>query len=281
MRCRCVVLRSNSYLVFLCDAKNKQSYFRLLSKIVQVVLRLKFGRVCVCFLACIRLLCVLNGYLGIAHALPPFDNLHRCFIVPDRCPNDNVTFYLYTRYGRHINRKPCIDNGSEALDPPPPFLRQLSNQPHRLDVGNVATIQSAPLAVNRPIVVLLHGYTGHRDFSPNTEIRPGNWFSDSTISSRSLESTKIQAYLRDGDYNVISVDYRPLAPEPCYLQAVQNLPTVARCTAQLLDTLVERRRIALADIHVIGFSLGAQAAGMISNYVRSGRLQRITGGWWG
>lgn len=180
-----------------------------------------------------------------------------------------------------IENRTLIMAAKRLTPPPPHFLRQLSNQPHRLDVGNVATIQSAPLAVNRPIVVLLHGYTGHRDFSPNTEIRPGNWFLDSTISSRSLESTKIQAYLRDGDYNVISVDYRPLAPEPCYLQAVQNLPTVARCTAQLLDTLVERRRIALADIHVIGFSLGAQAAGMISNYVRSGRLQRITGGWWG
>lgn len=74
------------------------------------------------------------------------------------------------------------------------------------------------------------------------------------------------------------MDYRRLAPEPCYLQAVQNLPIVARCTAQLLDTLVERRQVSLANVHVIGFSLGAQAAGMISKYVRAGRLQRITGG---
>lgn len=85
------------------------------------------------------------------------------------------------------------------------------------------------------------------------------------------------AYFQDGDYNIVSVDYGKLAPEPCYLQAVQNLPLVARCTAQLLDAIVTLRQIALADWHVIGFSLGAQTAGMISNYVRMGRLHRITG----
>lgn len=29
--------------------------------------------------------------------------------------------------------------------------------------------------------------------------------------------------------------------------------------------------------HIIGFSLGAQTAGMISNYVTTGKLRRITG----
>lgn len=46
--------------------------------------------------------------------------------------------------------------------------------PHRLDVADMSTIQEAPFAAGRPFVMLLHGYTGHRDFSPNTEIRPGN-----------------------------------------------------------------------------------------------------------
>lgn len=85
------------------------------------------------------------------------------------------------------------------------------------------------------------------------------------------------AYLRHGDYNVVSVDYHPLALEPCYLQAVQNLPTVAKCTAQLLDLLVSMNIFKLDAIHVIGFSLGAQTAGMVANFIKSGKLKRITG----
>lgn len=73
------------------------------------------------------------------------------------------------------------------------------------------------------------------------------------------------------------MDYEPLAPEPCYLQAVINLRVVANCTAQLLDYMIGNELIALSDIHVIGFSLGAQTAGMIANYMKSGQLERITG----
>lgn len=85
------------------------------------------------------------------------------------------------------------------------------------------------------------------------------------------------AYLERSDYNVISVDYRPLAEEPCYYQAVQNLPVVAKCTAQLIDFLVSSKLFPLEQIHVIGFSLGAQTSGMIANNIKSGKLERITG----
>lgn len=85
------------------------------------------------------------------------------------------------------------------------------------------------------------------------------------------------AYLGYGEFNIISVDYHPLAPEPCYLHAVHNLPVVARCTAQLLDYILSTLPFTLDDVHVIGFSLGAQTAGMIANYMKAGRLRRITG----
>lgn len=61
------------------------------------------------------------------------------------------------------------------------------------------------------------------------------------------------------------------------VQAVHNLPTVAKCTAQLLDFLMENKLFTLDDLHIIGFSLGGQTAGMISNYVKTGKLKRITG----
>lgn len=119
------------------------------------------------------------------------------------------------------------------------------------------TIMDANYVKKRPFIVLLHGYTGHKDFSPNTEIRP--------------------ALFNNSDFNIISVDYQPLAPEPCYLQAVHNLPLVAKCTAQLLDFMMSKSLFTLNDLHIIGFSLGAQTAGMISNYIKTGKLKRITG----
>lgn len=119
------------------------------------------------------------------------------------------------------------------------------------------TVTSAKYAEGRPFVVLLHGYTGDKDYSPNSHIRP--------------------ALFQNGEYNVISLDYHPLAPEPCYVQAVHNLPVVAKCTAQLLDYMMEKQIFTLDDLHIIGFSLGAQTAGMIANYVKTGKLRRLVG----
>lgn len=157
--------------------------------------------------------------------------------------------------------------------------RHQQHNPYTLDLAQNGTIDNAPFIRGRPIVVLIHGYTGHRDFSPNTEIRPGNYtpIVKSGKTELLIHIFRIPAYFRDGEYNIVSVDYGPLALEPCYLQAVKNLPIVARCTAKLLDTIVERLPFKLRQIHIIGFSLGAQVSGMISNYVRSGRLIRITG----
>lgn len=156
----------------------------------------------------------------------------KCFFTDHQCPNNNITFHLYTR--------------------------EQQDKPTQLDMSRLKSITKAKFAKNRPLIVLIHGYTGHKDYSPNTQIRP--------------------AYFKKDEYNIISVDYKSLAPEPCYPFAVSNLPTVANCTAQLLDFLIDRNIFSLESIHVIGFSLGAQTAGMIANYLKDGRkLKRITG----
>lgn len=155
-----------------------------------------------------------------------------CLSATHECPNEYISFFLYNR--RH------------------------KTDPIELNVGNQKSLLKANFAEKRPLVILIHGYTGHRDFSPNTEIRP--------------------AYLKHADYNIISVDYKNLAAEPCYMTAVYNLPTVANCTAQLIDSLIDANIFTLERIHVIGFSLGGQTAGMIANYLRDKKkLKRITG----
>uniref|UniRef100_A0AAG5DWE9 Lipase domain-containing protein n=1 Tax=Anopheles atroparvus TaxID=41427 RepID=A0AAG5DWE9_ANOAO len=166
------------------------------------------------------------------HAIVRGDwNFFKCFETDKRCPNQNVSFYLYTR--------------------------ETQKNPTQLDMFNPDTVMNANFVRGRPLIILIHGYTGHRDYAPNPTIRP--------------------AYFAYDEFNIISVDYNPLALEPCYLQAVRNLPTVANCTAQLLDFIIGNNIVPLEDIHVVGFSLGGQTSGMIANYLKSGRLKRITG----
>lgn len=161
-----------------------------------------------------------------------FGFLRRCVFTEQRCPNQNVSFYLYTR--------------------------DRQDNPTKLDLSQPESLVRSNFALNRPLVVLIHGYTGHRDFAPNKQIRP--------------------AYFKKDEFNIVSVDYKNLAMEPCYPVAVRNLPTVANCTAQLLDYLIDNNYFTLDSIHVIGFSLGAQTAGMVANYLREGRkLKRVTG----
>lgn len=154
-----------------------------------------------------------------------------CVVAKHECPNENVQFFLYNR--------DRVDN------------------PIELNVGNRRSLLTANFVEDRPLIFLIHGYTGDRDFSPNTEIRP--------------------AYLEHDDFNIISLDYSKLAAEPCYMTAVGNLQTVANCTAQLIDSLIDANVFTLDQIHVIGFSLGGQVAGMIANYLKDNRkLKRIT-----
>ncbi|KAK6636253.1 hypothetical protein RUM43_009912 [Polyplax serrata] len=84
------------------------------------------------------------------------------------------------------------------------------------------------------------------------------------------------AYFKKGSYNLISVDYAPLAKEKCYVSAVANVPLIATCTADMIKALVSAGLFTLKDLHVIGFSLGAQIAGQIKNSL-DGRPGRVTG----
>ncbi|XP_043647052.1 pancreatic triacylglycerol lipase-like [Drosophila teissieri] len=150
-----------------------------------------------------------------------------CKVVSGECPNKDVSFWLYSNSTRE---NPILLN---PLD-----LNPRDFQPPR------------------PLKILIHGYTGHRDFAPNSFIRP--------------------VLLDHEDVYVISIDYGPLVPEPCYLTALQNLPLVSRCLAQLINNLVDRAIVPNDQIHLIGFSLGGQVAGQTANYVKR-KLKRITG----
>lgn len=158
--------------------------------------------------------------------------LFGCKVTQPECPNTDITFFLYTR--------------------------DTQDDPVQLDLSDPSSVIRANYAINRPLKVLIHGFTGHKDYSPNSHLRP--------------------AYFEHNEYNIVSVDYKQLAKSPCYISAVRNLQTVANCTAQLLNFFIDYNVFSLDYIHVIGFSLGAQVAGMVANYMPEERkLRRITG----
>ena len=76
------------------------------------------------------------------------------------------------------------------------------------------------------------------------------------------------------DVNVIVVDWRRLSLKH-YISAHNRMHLVGQTVAQFLDflwTLVPNE-----SVHVIGHSLGAHVAGIAGYYVKTGKIDRITG----
>ncbi|VEN41303.1 unnamed protein product [Callosobruchus maculatus] len=92
-------------------------------------------------------------------------------------------------------------------------------------------------------------------------------------------TTNVSKAYEDEGYNVIIVDWGPLAILPCYLTAVINTWHVGQCVALLAVSLISLG-ISPAMVHVVGFSLGAHIAGFAGthlNKVLGHSFGRITG----
>lgn len=85
-----------------------------------------------------------------------------------------------------------------------------------------------------------------------------------------------EAYMQRGDTNVIMVDAHRLEAGPWYFTAAQNTWYIGRFAAQFIDYLVTRG-LNLNSTHLVGHSLGAQAAGVAGSALKSGRVARLTG----
>ncbi|XP_013779480.1 pancreatic lipase-related protein 2-like [Limulus polyphemus] len=92
-------------------------------------------------------------------------------------------------------------------------------------------------------------------------------------SERWLKKMKDE-YLKQGDYNIILVDWSKGSWFP-YYQAVANARLVGAEIAQLISRLQEVKGISLDSVHLIGHSLGAQVAGYAGE--RLNKVRRITG----
>nr|CAD7198397.1 unnamed protein product [Timema douglasi] len=84
------------------------------------------------------------------------------------------------------------------------------------------------------------------------------------------------SYLKKGWYNVVVVDWSALCAGPWYSSAVGNSQVCGDYLALFLDYLIDSG-MPLSNLHVIGFSLGAEVAGFTGRAITSGKLPRITG----
>ncbi|KDQ97822.1 Pancreatic lipase-related protein 2 [Zootermopsis nevadensis] len=130
---------------------------------------------------------------------------------------------------------------------------------HRLYLDDDESLTKSYINKSQSTVVYIHGFTEKASGLSASVIR--------------------DAYLDRGFYNVILVDWNALAAFPWYFAAVQNCQVVGSYLARFLDYL-DSKGFALTNVHVVGFSLGAEVAGFTGQHLRAGmgpRLPRITG----
>ncbi|RZF39620.1 hypothetical protein LSTR_LSTR001141 [Laodelphax striatellus] len=108
-----------------------------------------------------------------------------------------------------------------------------------------------------PLTVILHGFMG----SPHG------------MSTQML----IEAYIKRNTSTVVGVDWQQLAQGPWYSHAAQGAEEVANKLAHWLASAVEANRTSWHNVHLVGFSLGAQVAGLTAKYLNDTRVGRITG----
>ncbi|XP_069687820.1 pancreatic lipase-related protein 2-like [Periplaneta americana] len=143
----------------------------------------------------------------------------------------------------------------------PPVLFKLYTRAHpkthiHLE-ADVTNLKQTDFNASTWTVVIVHGFTESHDSPTVQAIR--------------------DAYLQVSDLNVVVLDWWILARGPHYDLAAQNAKLAGRILANFLDVLINvTEGAARHDLHVVGFSLGAQVIGLAAQQMTTGMLPRIT-----
>ncbi|XP_059470485.1 pancreatic lipase-related protein 2-like [Neocloeon triangulifer] len=141
------------------------------------------------------------------------------------------------------------------------YIPSLEKSKHFLfNSSDAESLDASGFNSSRPTKLLIHGYNGSLYYEPIYNIA--------------------RTYLGEVDVNVVVLDWRAYSNMPCYPSSVLNTWQAGRCTAHVLQemaTWTGAPRQFFADLHIIGFSLGAHVAGFASAYLKPFRIGRITG----
>ncbi|KAM8961871.1 endothelial lipase [Pelodytes ibericus] len=151
----------------------------------------------------------------------------------------------------------------EVLQPKKPQVRfnvHFSTNPEEgcfLNPGQDECLQQCSYNTTAKTFIVIHGWTMSGLFE--------SW----------LHKLVFALQEREQDANIIVVDWIFLAHQ-LYPDAVNHTKMVGKDIALLMDWLQEKANLSLANVHLIGYSLGAHVAGYAGNYV-NGTIGRITG----
>lgn len=125
-----------------------------------------------------------------------------------------------------------------------------------IHINDLSSVRNSTFDPTLPTRFLIHG-----------------WFSD----RHSLFNSRIRdAYLAKGNFNVVVVDWGVGANTINYVSARNRVHPVGVFTASFIDKLVESVGLNTQTTYIIGYSLGAHAAGICGKYVQN-RINTIYG----
>lgn len=157
--------------------------------------------------------------------------------------------------------------------------------PHELVLNNPETLKNATFNEEADFKFIIHGYTQSKDTPMMAHLREGkillrciSYINSIPIKILKCDKLPIE-YFKNEEWNLIYIDYQPLAIQGCYYGcAVPSAAKIGECAASLLKQLFnERPEVTIDQFHFIGFSLGAQICAQISKHLQPLKIPRITG----
>lgn len=136
------------------------------------------------------------------------------------------------------------------------YTNKNKNSYQQLFLNDLNSTKSSNYDSNLPTFFVIHGYMDD-------------------VTAEIIQSTK-NNLLSQMDCNVIAIDWSKITMDIFYSIIVLQTPGVGKYIGSFVNFLIDNGDKA-ANIHIIGHSLGAQAAGFAGKVVKSGKLKRITG----
>ncbi|XP_035773086.1 pancreatic triacylglycerol lipase-like [Anopheles albimanus] len=134
------------------------------------------------------------------------------------------------------------------------FTRASPTQPQILQLNNAGSITGSNFNPAHPTRFTIHGWNNDGSHFMNSQIR--------------------DAYFQVGDFNVITVDWGVGAINPNYITARNHVGAVGNTVSQLIDQLIAATGLNPDNVYIIGYSLGAHAAGSAGK-AQNGRINSI------
>ncbi|XP_024936070.1 phospholipase A1-like [Cephus cinctus] len=121
-------------------------------------------------------------------------------------------------------------------------------------VNDTKSLRDSDFDLTKPIRIITHGWVNSKNSDACTMVK--------------------DAYLANGEYNVIVVDWSKISKNP-YLYASNRVKTVGTYLGELLDFLA-RQGAKLSEAVLVGHSLGAHIVGL-AGYYSSNQIGHIVG----